>query len=64
MLFETARGGKYLTDEKPEAVYDVIETMLHEAVYVEGKQDGSLLELYQTYICFRSFSHDAIDFLL
>lgn len=46
MLFETVRKGKYLTDDKPDAVYEVIETMLHEATYQNEENPGSLLEVY------------------
>jgi N6-adenosine-specific RNA methylase IME4 len=39
-------GDKYLTENKPRFVYEVIETLLPEGNYKEGKQEGSFLELW------------------
>ena len=38
-------GEKYLTDDKPVQVYDIIETLLPEAVYKDEKNPGKLLEM-------------------
>jgi N6-adenosine-specific RNA methylase IME4 len=39
-------GEKYLTDDKPVQVYDIIETLLPDAVYKDEKNPGKLLEVW------------------
>jgi hypothetical protein len=39
------KGDKYLTENKPSFVYEVIETLLPEGNYKPGKQEGAFLEL-------------------
>jgi hypothetical protein len=46
VIFDYVRRDKYLAEDKPENIYDIIETLLPEGNYKEETHEGRFLELY------------------
>ena len=46
VIFDFVRRDKYLAEDKPDNIYEVIETLLPEGNYKEETKEGRFLELY------------------
>lgn len=61
VVLDRIRPGKYLTETKPLAVYEIIETMLPDAAYQNDSRSGSCLEVHaalfkSVYLTYSSWS--------
>jgi len=46
VIFDFVKKDKYLTEDKPYVIYDIIETLLPDGAYRSEEEPGGWLELY------------------